>query len=263
MISAQQKCLEVADGNMHPGQPFVRPIRRRHPCGMMLGFADFRQGGQRIATHQLTGREMTLNKPCYSFMSDSRDLLHGDKPSTLVPVLNRHQYWGFTFGAATSLSTAATTHQGIVNLNQIVQPIDTIPVSHGNADLTQYPASRNPGNFDLFGKAYGRNATLVRGGQVNRPEPFNQRQIGGVKQRPRRKRGLVMALGALVGMARADDIAMIMPAARATESFRPALLRQRLHAGFFRFCQSSRLVSNALMIQSPYIIDLKAFGRKY
>ncbi len=201
---------------------------------MMLGFANFRQGSQRIATHQLTGREMTLNKLCYCFMSNSRDLLHGDKSGTLASVLNCHQYWGFTFGTTTSLSTAATTHQGIVNLNQIVQPIDAIPVSHSNANLAQYPASRNPGNLDLFRKTYGRNATLVRGRQVNRPEPFSQRQIGGVKQCSRRKRGLVMTLGALVGVACADDITMIMPAARATEPFRPALLRQRLRTSFFR-----------------------------
>ena len=46
-----------------------------------------------------------------------------------------------------------------------------------------------------------------------------------MKQRPRCNRRLVMALGALAGMARTDDIAMIMPATRATEPFRPALLR--------------------------------------
>lgn len=43
-----------------------------------------------------------------------------------------------------------------------------------------------------------------------------------------------MALGAFVGMARGDGIFMIMPATRAAESFRPALLRQRLNTGFFR-----------------------------
>ncbi len=43
-----------------------------------------------------------------------------------------------------------------------------------------------------------------------------------------------MAPGAFAGMARGDSISMIMPAARATEPFRPALLRQRLSTGFFR-----------------------------
>lgn len=79
-------------------------------------------------------------------------------------------------------------------------------------NLAQYPASRNPGNLNLFGMTCGRNATLVQRRQVNRPEPFSQWLIGGVKQRPRRNRGLVMALGTLAGMARADDIAMIAPA---------------------------------------------------
>ncbi len=55
-----------------------------------------------------------------------------------------------------------------------------------------------------------------------------------MKQRPRRKQGLVMALGALAGMGRADVIAIIMLAARAMGPFRPELLRQRLHAALFR-----------------------------
>ena len=66
-----------------------------------------------------------------------------------------------------------------------MQPVKTVPVSHGNADLAQHPAGRDPGNLDVFGKAHGRNSTFVRGCQVNRPEPLVQGQVGGVKQCPR------------------------------------------------------------------------------
>lgn len=233
---------------------------------MVLGLANLHQGSQRIAAHQLTGREMTLNKLRHRFTGDGRDLLHGDKPGTLVPVLNRHQHRGFALGTAASLSPAATTaDQGIVDLDQIVQPIDAVPVSHGNADLAQHPAGRDPGNLDLFGETHGRNAALVRGSQVDRPEPLGQGQIGGVKQRSRRERGLVMALGAFAGMARGDDIAMIMPAAQATEPFRPALLRQRLGAGFFRslpFLPVKQVGFRRFHDSAPYLVDLKAFGRK-
>jgi len=42
-----------------------------------------------------------------------------------------------------------------------------------------------------------------------------------------------MALCAFEGTARADGVAMIMPATRAKKPFRPTLQRQRLRAGFF------------------------------
>ena len=74
-----------------------------------------------------------------------------------------------------------------------------------------------------------------------------------------------MALGAFVTVARGDGIAMIMPAARATEPFRPALLRQRLGAGFFRsvpFLPVQQVSFCRLHDSTPYLVDLKAFGRK-
>lgn len=183
MIGSQQKRLEIADGNIHPRQPFARLVGRRRPSGMVLGLATLHQKGQRIAAHQLTGRKMTVNKQRHRFPVDGRDLLHGDKPGTLVPVLNRHHHRGFAFGAAASLSPAATTTDpGMVDLDQIVQPLVGVPSSHGNADLAQHPAGCHLGNHDLFGKTNGRNAALARGSQVDRPEPLDQGQIGDVKQ---------------------------------------------------------------------------------
>ena len=75
-----------------------------------------------------------------------------------------------------------------------------------------------------------------------------------------------MTLGALVGVACADDITMIMPAARATEPFRPALLRQRLRTSFFRsipFLPIQQISFQFSHDSTPYIVDLKAFGRNY
>lgn len=74
-----------------------------------------------------------------------------------------------------------------------------------------------------------------------------------------------MALGTFAGMARGDDIAMIMPAARATEPLRPALLRQRLGAGFFRsisFLPVKQVGFRRFHDSTPYLVELKAFGRK-
>ena len=106
-----------------------------------------------------------------------------------------------TSGAAPTLAAATPAHQRIVDLDEVMQPINTVPVPHGHADFAQYPASSNPGHADLFSKTQGGNPALVRGDQVDRPEPLGQGKVGGMKQRARRKRGLVMALRAFEGMA--------------------------------------------------------------
>jgi hypothetical protein len=57
-----------------------------------------------------------------------------------------------------------------------------------------------------------------------------------------------------------------MPAARATEPFRPALLRQRLRTSFFRsipFLPIQQISFQFSHDSTPYIVDLKAFGRNY
>lgn len=105
---------------------------------------------------------------------------------------------------------------------------------HGNAYLAQHPAGGDPRYADLFGKPHSGNTTLVRCSQINCPEPLGQGEVGGMKQRPSRERRLVMTLGAFVTVARGDGIATIMSTSRTTESFRLALLHQRLSAGFFR-----------------------------
>lgn len=83
VIGAHQKRLEVADGNMHPGQP-------RLPCQVGL---PVRHGGESRRSppgrpvHRgapVTEWEMTLNKLRHRFAGDGIDLLHGDKPGKLV-----------------------------------------------------------------------------------------------------------------------------------------------------------------------------------
>lgn len=79
-----------------------------------------------------------------------------------------------------------------------------------------------------------------------------------MKQRPSRERSLVMTLGAFVTVARGDGIAMIMSTSRTTESFRPALLRQRLGAGLFRsvpFLPVQQVRFRRIHESTPYLFD--------
>ena len=61
-----------------------------------------------------------------------------------------------------------------------------------------------------FGKPHSGNTTFVRCSQIDCSEPLGQGEVGAVKQRPSRERGLVITLGAFVTVARGDGIAMIM-----------------------------------------------------
>ncbi len=73
-----------------------------------------------------------------------------------------------------------------------------------------------------------------------------------------------MAEGTFVGMARGDGISMVMPAARATEPFRLALLRQRLITGFFRsipFLPAQQICFRRFHGPISRLVDPKQLGR--
>ncbi len=160
MIGAKQKGLQVADGNMYPGQPFPRHIGRCYPCGVTLGFADPPQGGQLVATHQLAGWQVALHKSGNRLLGDGRYLLHGNEPGAGIPVLDGDQNRHLAFGTPPTLPRPTATHQGIVNLDQVVQAVDTVPVPHGDANLAQHPVGRDPRHAYLFGQAQGQTPPL-------------------------------------------------------------------------------------------------------
>ena len=49
MICARQEGLEIADGDMHPRQPFARLVCGRHARRVVLGFPQRRQAGGEAA----------------------------------------------------------------------------------------------------------------------------------------------------------------------------------------------------------------------
>ncbi len=112
-----------------------------------------------------------------------------------------------------------------------MQPVYAIPVSHGNADLAQHPAGGDPRYVYLLRQPHGGNAAFIRGRQVDRPEPLGQGQVGGMKQRARRQRGLSVALATFPGVARGNGITMIVSTAGAAKPLRPALTGKCLSTG--------------------------------
>ncbi len=191
MIGSEQKRLEVADGDMHPTQPlsgFVRRVTRAAWCWVLPIYAN--EASASLRTSWPSGR---WHKFHHRFLSHSGDLLHGDITGTLTPVFNRHQH-RISFSATPPLSTASTTYQSIVNLDQILQAVEA---------LSRCPmAMRILRSIRL---AVIQDRSICLGSRIAEipplsdaarycPEPLGQGAVGGMKQRPDRERGLVMTL---------------------------------------------------------------------
>lgn len=265
VISAQQERFQVADGDMRRRAAIRPPFRAASPVRHDAEICQLPSAkpAHRCAPADWAGGGFARTAPRRPRYGGN--LPHGDESGTIAPVLDRHQHCGLALGAASAFAATTPVYQRIVDLDEVVQAIDAVAVSLGRANLAQHPAGGEPGHADSFGKTHGGNPALVRGRQVNCPEPLGQGQVGGMKQRARRERGLVMASGAIAGMARADGVAMIMPATRATKPFRPALSRQRLDAGFFAslpFLPGQQVGFHRFHDATPYLVDHKNFVRE-
>ena len=99
---------------------------------------------------------------------------------------------------ATSLAWAFTTNICIIELNEILKSINTVPIGHRYTYFPQDLPGRRPRHANMFCKPEGRNTALVSSRKINRPEPFYQRQIRRMKQRPCCYGYLIAAMRALI-----------------------------------------------------------------
>ena len=76
----------------------------------------------------------------------------------------------------------------------------------------------------MFAQTKCRNTALVGSGQINSPEPLDQRQIGRVENRSRSGACLMMTLAALVSVPRDDKTGFPARAFRTNKSIRPSTL---------------------------------------
>lgn len=88
----------------------------------------------------------------------------------------------FSFGATTSFSGSLAVDKGVVQLDQVGKPVDAVPMGHGLPDLGQHGAGSDPGDAQVLGCAKSGNTTFVRSHEVDKPEPFDQGKLGGMKQ---------------------------------------------------------------------------------
>ncbi len=81
----------------------------------------------------------------------------------------------FFLGHFDHFSPGVTIHNSIVHLNNVSQPINTIPVRHCCPNHFEHIACSWPGHTDLFRQAQSRNTAFFSSNQVDSPKPLYQR----------------------------------------------------------------------------------------
>ena len=239
MKRAVQKLLHVADHDMNQGQPLGSFLRWRHLflVNMFPGHRIQRRQGicsDMLARLQVEGEE----RPHGSFTNGVNGL-HRYKSCAFFSGFHGYKHRLFSFSPSASLAGSFPANVGIIKLNELLQPVNAVSMSHGGANLLQHVPSTEPGNADMLGKSQGRDASFVRGHEINRPKPFDQRYLRGMKDRVGSDRHLVPAGRALIEFARCDKAVVLRSAGRTLKALWPADFLQSFDAS--SFCPESFL----------------------
>ena len=227
---ADQEPLEVADHEVHEGQPLVGLLRRGGTRFVVVVPSQNRQAAVGVAAH----REAVAQAPAergHLLVGDAVHRLGGQEAGPVPLALHCEQHGPLALGAAAALAGPLAAHQGVVRLHQPRQPVATVPVAHGAAQLAQHRLRGRPRDPDHLRQPQRRNAALVRRHQVDRGEPFRERQLRVLEHRPGSRRGLVPASRALAQVAALKHVRPVVPAAWADEAAGPLAPRQLGEAG--------------------------------
>ena len=119
----------------------------------------------------------TANSGC----ADTVHCLHGDKTSSFSPGFDRNNHRSFSFGTTASFAGTFAADNRIVQLDQVGEQVDAVPVGHSSSDLAQHVAGRDPRDAQMLGYSKRGNAIFVRSHEIDGPEPFDQGLDGGIE----------------------------------------------------------------------------------
>jgi hypothetical protein len=244
VVYAKRPGLEVGEHAMDPGQHDM--------CGH--GADDARivveVGGARVAGPAVgpgggAGREVYGEEGVQTAGGEVRDLRQADAAGAAIADLDGagdEQLSLVTAAAAAGrwVVLGAAGDRGLVDLDQACQR-RALGRDHGPAQLgAQQPGALVGSEPELLLDLQGRDAVGVGGHQVGGPEPDGERQLGAVHHGAGRHRGLLVAVGAFVGVGLGRQRPAPGAAAGwAHETLRPAQLSQVAGAG--------RLIRKALL----------------
>ncbi len=233
MKRAIDKYFQVTNHNMNQWQPSRSLFRRCHLLLVYMFLGDGIQCWKRIGTNHLTRFQMTLAKFTHTVLADGLNRFSSHETGMFHTAFNRNQDRFFPRCSAPSFPSFLAANIGVITFNQSFKPINAVPMRHDCPNLVENPVSGPPSDFDMLTQPQCGNAAFVRGTEINRPEPFDQRQIGRMEDCPGCHTRLMMTMATLIDLSRCY-IAVFFPRTFGTaESSRPSHLFQSLCACFF------------------------------
>ena len=121
MECSQQVRLEIADGDVYPGKPFVHPFRRSHTAFMLLGLSQDPQCHQAIRAGGLPRKQMTLGELADVLGGYRMGRFHGDESCFLPTTFDGYQDRCFSFRTTPALaSRPSPAYESVVQLHEAV-----------------------------------------------------------------------------------------------------------------------------------------------
>jgi hypothetical protein len=231
VIGPEQEALEVCNGDVYPRQPHAGLIGRRDVRAMRLALAQAAKGRQRIGEYVCSGASRRLAKSATCALHTLGTDSMARNPARLPRSSHATNTEALPCAPRPRFPERLPPTRAFIDLQPLMQPVQTATVAHRNAQLTQHPMRRGPRYVQQLGEPQGRDTALVRAHAVPGPEPLAQRQVGGVEQRPRIHRDLMVTGRALVELTGGDEMRLVMSAARADKPLRPASLGEKLGTG--------------------------------
>ncbi len=136
-------------------------------------------------------------------------------------------------GITSPFSRAFATHECIIHVNDIFQPVKTIPVLHCRSNSFRHIARSRSRDIGLFRQTQSRDSAFIGSSQIDCPGPLYQRQIRSVKQNACSQRYKIFALRTLVHLPCGDVTEFFTPTTRTIKTFWPSHLGKSLCTGFF------------------------------
>jgi hypothetical protein len=185
---------------------------------------------------------MVIKKISNSLTGYSVYCTSSHEPGAIASFLYRHQDRRFAMGSPAPFPRLFTAYKSIVQFHHIAETINAVPMFHNRTYLPEHTLGGYPGYIDLLAETKCGDASFIRSHQINRPEPFNQRQIGRMKDRSRSYTRLMVAFGAFIDTPGAYIAVVSGAAYRAYKSMRPPDFAKFLNTIFF--CPKASLPFN-------------------
>nr|WP_320010310.1 hypothetical protein [uncultured Desulfobulbus sp.] len=224
----------------------VEPFRSlgwwSHFFMVIMSFGNCIQRWKRIGLNHLSWLQMELQKLTRRFFTYAINSLHSHKSSSFSAGFDSNKHWFLTGSTSTTFARSLSPNIGVIKLDALGQPVDTISVCHCLAYFSQHVSGGRPRHFNMLRKSQGRHASFVRCPEVNSPEPFHQWNFGGMKQGVSGNRNLMSIIRTLIELSRRNEAEFLSAVHRALKSIWPTDLGKSLRIGFF--CAKSFLPLN-------------------